>query len=601
MASGTRTILQLDLTPELKSEETTLTLLPAIEPWSAVFFRNVRDFLLFRDWPRPFDHRRYEGWQTAYIFTSAPWTRIRESWWGHALIAAATFAFCTSPFLIHPVKAVNPFEHAHIQYYPTSDYLPQINSTAPRPHTDKKADPVLAKQEIISVRPEADNRTQTIVTPPQVKLQHDVPMPNMAVWTADPVAPTVVAPAVQPKMVFPLAAQAVEPTPDIDKLHNKRSVSLQSSAVEPIANDASLRRTGQLNIADLRPDVAPPAPAMPMQAQRASAVSEAQVVPPAPSLPNATTRTHISASLQPEVVAPVASAPKLAQRGTATSALQPQVVPPQPAIAHAPGANPRATGQIIALSVNPADVRGPISVPAGNRNGEFAASPQGKPGASGQPESGPAANSSAAGTGGHENTGPAGVFVAAPPPSAQPAPVISKTPADPPQEMAKLQFPKMHATVSELAKGTKLSPTAVSDRNPMADKVFGGKRYYSLTLNMPNLNSATGSWVVRFAELNEKHDGVPVIAPAATSKLDPIYPPALAKDRVEGTVTLYAVIHRDGTVGDIRVLHSVDQQLDYSAMRALAGWRFVPGTKNGDAVDLEAVVEIPFHLKALNY
>ena len=77
--------------------------------------------------------------------------------------------------------------------------------------------------------------------------------------------------------------------------------------------------------------------------------------------------------------------------------------------------------------------------------------------------------------------------------------------------------------------------------------------------------------------------------------------PALAHDRVEGTVTLYAVIRRDGTVGDIRVLHSVDKLLDYSAMRALAGWRFLPGMKNGSAVDLEAVVEIPFHLKPMSY
>jgi TonB family protein len=601
MASGTRSILQLDLRPELKSEETTLALLPAIEPWAATFFKNVLDFLLFRDWPRPFDRRRYEGWQTAYVFTNAPWTRIRESWWGHALIAAATFAVCTTPFLIHPVKAVNPFEHAHIQYYPTSDYLPQINSTAPRPHTDKKADPVYAKQEIISVRPEADNHTQTIVTPPQVKLQHDIPMPNMAVWTADPVAPTVAAPVVQPKMVFPLAAQAVEPTPEIDKLHDKRAVLLQSSAVEPIANDSSLRRTGQLNIADLRSDVAPPAPALPMPVQRASGGSPTQVVPPPPSISSATMRGRVPASLQPEVVAPAASAPKLASRGTSATALQAQVVPPQPTITQAPGTNARAAGQIIALSVNPADIRGPVSVPAGNRNGEFAASPHGEAGASGQPESAPAPKASPTGNGARESNGPAGVYVAAPPSNTSPAPATGKAPADPPRELAKLQFPKMHATVSELAKGTKLSPTAVRDRDPMADKVFGGKRYYSLTLNMPNLNSATGSWVVRFAELTEKHDGVPVIAPAATSKLDPIYPQALAKDRVEGTVTLYAVIHRDGSVGDIRVLHSVDQQLDYSAMRALAGWRFVPGTKNGEAVDLEAVVEIPFHLKALNY
>jgi TonB family protein len=273
-----------------------------------------------------------------------------------------------------------------------------------------------------------------------------------------------------------------------------------------------------------------------------------------------------------------------------------------------PGSNGKATGQIIALSVRPADIHGPISVPAGNRNGEFAASPNGKPGASGQPESSADAKSAGngAGNGSHENTGPTGVYVAPPPPGASTAPVAGSKPQPAPEkvgstEMAKLQFPKMHATVAELAKTTKPSPTAPEDRSPMADKVFAGKRYYALTLNMPNLNSATGSWVVRFAELNEKRDGIPVVAPAAINKLDPVYPQELAHDRVEGTVTLYAVIHRDGSVSGIQVLHSVDKLLDNSAARALAGWRFLPGMKNGNAVDLEAIVDIPFHLKQLPY
>jgi protein TonB len=581
-------------------------LLPAIEPWRAVFFRNLKDFLLFRDWPRPLDRRPYEGWRAAYVFTAPSWTRIRESWWGHALVAVVTFALCTSPFFIHPVKVVSPFEHAHIQYYPVSEYLPPINSAAPRPHSNKTADPVYAKQEIISVRPEADNHSQTIITPPKVRLQHDVPLPNMAVWTADPVAPTVAAPSVQPKIVFPLAAQIVEPAPDVADLRNRRSVNLQSSAVEPIANDQGLRRAGQLNISSLRPDVVPPAPVLPVQAQRATGVTAAQVVPPAASLSGINRGDLSAAALRPQVVPPQASAPALAQRSSAHGVLQPQVVPPQPSVGNTPGSHGNATGQIIALSVRPADVHGPIIIPAGNRNGEFAAGPNGKPGASRQPNSSSNANSTGtgAGNGAHENNGPAGVYVGAPPPGASQAPVVGSKPQpapDAPREMAKLQFPKMHATVAELAKTTKPSEIAPVDRSPLADKIFAGKRYYALTLNMPNLNSATGSWVVRFAELHEKHDGVPVAAPVATSKLDPVYPQELARERVEGTVTLHAVISHDGTVREIRVLKSVDKSLDYSAMRALAGWRFSPGTKNGNAVDLEAIVDIPFHLKSFAF
>ena len=592
MFNGTGTQLELNTPPEPPSVDEDLQLLPELESWRTEFFRNLGDFLLFRDWPRPLDRRNYEGWRTAYVFTNPPWTRIRESWWGHALLAVATFAICTSPLFLRPVKKVDPYEHAHIRYYPVSDYLPPINNVGPRPRTARVADPVPAKQEIISVRPNADNRTQTIITPPSVKLQHDVPLPNMAVWTADPIAPTVAAPAMQPKLVFPLAAQVVEPAPEIAGLRDKRALTLQSSAVEPIANDQSLRRTGQLNISNLKPEVVPPAPDLPVQAQRATGVTVAEVVPPAPTI-SSLKRTGAAGGLHPEAIPPQAAAPAISQRANAAGVLQPQVVPPQPTVGNVPGSNSKASGQIIALSVNPADVHGPISVPAGNRNGEFATAPNGKPGATGQPDA--AAEPKGAGP------GPAGVYVGAPPAGAKTAPVVANKPQPAPSEMAKLQFPKTHATVSEIAKTTKLSPTAPQDRNPLADKVFGEKRYYSLTLNMPNLNSATGSWVVRFAELNEKHDGVTVVAPVATSKMDPIYPQELARDHVEGTVTLYAVIDHDGGVRSIRVLHSVDKSLDASAMTALAGWKFQPGTKNGNAVDLEAIVDIPFHVKALSF
>ena len=55
-------------------------------------------------------------------------------------------------------------------------------------------------------------------------------------------------------------------------------------------------------------------------------------------------------------------------------------------------------------------------------------------------------------------------------PGATTAPVVNSAPT----EVAKVQFPKMHATVTELAKETKMSPTAPVDRNPLADKVFEG-------------------------------------------------------------------------------------------------------------------------------
>jgi TonB family protein len=61
------------------------------------------------------------------------------------------------------------------------------------------------------------------------------------------------------------------------------------------------------------------------------------------------------------------------------------------------------------------------------------------------------------------------------------------------------------------------------------------------------------------------------------------------------------VIHSDGSVGDVRVLRGVDERLDENARVALMRWRFRPATKNGSAVDLEAVVQIPFQARKLPF
>ena len=49
-----------------------------------------------------------------------------------------------------------------------------------------------------------------------------------------------------------------------------------------------------------------------------------------------------------------------------------------------------------------------------------------------------------------------------------------------------------------------LQPESAAKLSEAERAVFGNRKFYSVTLNMPNLNSAGGSWVVRFAELNHE-------------------------------------------------------------------------------------------------
>ncbi|MCZ6750856.1 MAG: energy transducer TonB, partial [Acidobacteria bacterium] len=127
------------------------------------------------------------------------------------------------------------------------------------------------------------------------------------------------------------------------------------------------------------------------------------------------------------------------------------------------------------------------------------------------------------------------------------------------------------------------------------------KRVHTVTINMPNLTSGSGSWVLRFAELNgdgvwREEDEGDLSAPVALRKVDPKYAPSAVRDRVEGTVLLAAHILRDGTVSNIEVLNTLDPRLDGSAMDALTRWEFQPATKNGIPIDLEVLIQIPFRL-----
>ena len=135
------------------------------------------------------------------------------------------------------------------------------------------------------------------------------------------------------------------------------------------------------------------------------------------------------------------------------------------------------------------------------------------------------------------------------------------------------------------------------------ETIFASKKVYTLNVNMPNLNSSTGSWILNFSELHTDSRSSRFTSPFAelsgpvpVRKVDPKYPPTLISERVQGEVVLYAVIRRDGSVDGIQLVRGIDEQLDANAMKALAQWQFRPAAKQGAPVELEAIVHIPFRL-----
>jgi len=130
------------------------------------------------------------------------------------------------------------------------------------------------------------------------------------------------------------------------------------------------------------------------------------------------------------------------------------------------------------------------------------------------------------------------------------------------------------------------------------DPRLAGRVIYTVAIQMPNVTSYSGSWLVWFAE-REPLPGSPPVdmeAPVPLRKVDPKYVAAAMADRVEGSVRLAGVIRKDGHVDGISLVKHLDDRLDRTAQEALAKWEFTPATRNGDAVDVDAVFEIPFHL-----
>jgi periplasmic protein TonB len=86
-------------------------------------------------------------------------------------------------------------------------------------------------------------------------------------------------------------------------------------------------------------------------------------------------------------------------------------------------------------------------------------------------------------------------------------------------------------------------------------------------------------------------------APLAFYKSLPAYTEEARDARVQGVVLIQAVVRKDGTVGDLKVLKGLGHGLDESAINTIAArWRFKPGTLNGIPVDVLANIEVSFAL-----
>ena len=87
--------------------------------------------------------------------------------------------------------------------------------------------------------------------------------------------------------------------------------------------------------------------------------------------------------------------------------------------------------------------------------------------------------------------------------------------------------------------------------------------------------------------------------PTLVNEVKPNYTRDALQAKIQGVVELECVVLVDGTVGDVRVVGSLDKTygLDEQAVEAAKKWRFKPGTKDGKPVPVLIHLEMSFALR----
>jgi len=336
---------------------------------------------------------------------------------------------------------------------------------------------------------------------------------------------------------------------------------------------------------------------------------------PAPDLPTLDQRL---ADIAPSMLPKAPARPKLELNAGAAPRAAPRAqtgeVEPAPEVGSAQsGVANGNPAMFIALSATPGPPAPVVPPPQGNLAARVSISPEGKqpgvPGGSrnGMPGTNGGAGDDPASSGGTATGGGGGKNGMDMSISGGHSPAnngISGLGGSPnisgPVPHALITRPGPHTKLDDAPERTGPPNFAALPAGALPEQIFASKKIYKMLVNMPNLNSATGSWILNFSELLVNSEGPRVAssdvsAPGPLRKIDPKYPPTLMNEHVEGEVVLYAVIRCDGSIDSIQLVHGIDEQLDANAMVALSQWKFRPATKQGTPVDLEAIVHIPFH------
>lgn len=319
---------------------------------------------------------------------------------------------------------------------------------------------------------------------------------------------------------------------------------------------------------------------------------------PAPVNPNVPLVSVVAPTQNPQLLMPVPAASGIASRVNYDSLSS----------AEAPTVSVTADGSsVLVLVVDPADPGSKVTLPPGNRSGEFSVSPGAGAGSPGGSEAGVAsAGSKSHGTGGDTSIGigsgasgggggktgsSVAVFTSGGEPSGSLGAELS----------LKMVYPVPAALLSKLRRNALIISAGPNGGGGL--NVYGAMqcgKIYTVFLPMPGKN-----WTMQYCR---RPDGTPEQTLQTTSTVvhlgEGLVPPQadtqydfrrlpVAPEKAHKMIILKGTIQDDGTPSDLQVYESILPEMDEAARTALSHWKFKPAMREGKAVAVQILVGIP--------
>jgi protein TonB len=177
--------------------------------------------------------------------------------------------------------------------------------------------------------------------------------------------------------------------------------------------------------------------------------------------------------------------------------------------------------------------------------------------------------------------------VAPPPPPPPPAP--RKAPA------AKVETPEIPKNVQEMAPTA--VPETITDSAGVEGGIEGGVEGGEEAGVMGGVVGGMPLQEPSPPEEGPLRVGGDVKPPVIVERVDPDYPQIARQSRVTGIVVVEAIIDKQGRVKNVRVLQGQPMGLSDAAVRAIEQWRFRPGTRRGEPVEVIFVLTVKFTLR----